>query len=131
VANLDLVRSILPAWEKGDWSSAEWADPEIEYEIADGPSPGRWTGFAGMAEGTREAISVWENFRIEVDEYREVDDEHVLVLYRFGGHGKTSGLDLGRMQAKGAYLFRVRSGKVTRFVIYWDREHAFADLAST
>ena len=126
--NLDLVRSIYAAWEQGDWSSAEWADPEIESVYADGPSPGRWTGLAGMAQGTREAISVWENFRIEVDDDRELDDERVLVLYRFGGRGKASGLDLERMQAKGAYLFQLSAGKVVRLVTYWDRDRAFADL---
>ena len=34
----------------------------------------------------------------------------------------------GQMQAKGASLFHIRDGKVTRIVTYWDREHAFADL---
>jgi ketosteroid isomerase-like protein len=30
--------------------------------------------------------------------------------------------------ANGAALFHIRGGKVTRLVLYWDRERAFAGL---
>jgi ketosteroid isomerase-like protein len=127
-ANVHLVRSIFAVWERGDYRSAEWADPEIEYVIADGPAPGSWSGLEGMAEGFREWLSAWEDFRGDVEGYRELDGERVLVLIRFSGRGKRSGLDLGPMRSKGANLFHIRGGKVTRFVAYWDRERALADL---
>src|SRR2546425_5696181 len=84
-ANLDLVRSIYADTARGDFSSTEWADPEIEYVFADGPEPASWTGLAGMAEGWREWASAWEEWRDEVDEYRELDDERVLVLVHHTG----------------------------------------------
>ena len=128
-ANLDLVRSVVAAWEEGDYSKTDWADPEIAWAIADGPAPGSWTGLAGMAEGWRSFLSAWEDFHGEgVEEYRELDHERVLVFHSWSGRGKTSGLDLGQMRAKAATLFTVRNGKVSRLVIYFDRERAVADL---
>jgi len=127
-ANLDLVQSIHAAWERGDFSSAEWAHPDIEYENVGGPSPGSWTGRAGMAEGMRDFLSAWKDFRVNVDQYRELDGERVLALTSYSARGKKSGLELGQMWTKAALLFHVRGGKVTRIVSYWDRENALADL---
>jgi ketosteroid isomerase-like protein len=124
--NLDLVRSIFAAWERGDFSATEWADLELEYTIADGPQPGTWIGL--MPEGFRDWTSAWEGYRIEAEEYRELDAERVLVLTRNSGRGKTSGIDLTQLQAHGAMMLHIRHGKVTRLVAYLDRERAFADL---
>jgi ketosteroid isomerase-like protein len=126
--NVDLVRSIFAAWERGDYSSAEWAHPKIEYVVADGPTPGSWTGLDGMAEAMRDWLSAWEEFRVEGDEYRELDGERVLVRVHRRGRGRMSGLELGQMQTKGAMQFYVHGGKVTRLVVYQDRERALADL---
>jgi ketosteroid isomerase-like protein len=126
--NVELVRSIYADWERGDFKSAEWAHPEIEFVMVDGPTPGSWTGVAGMAEGFRGFLSTWEEFRTEPHEYRQLDDERVLTLGSWSGRGKTSGLELGQMRVEGTGLFQVRDGKVTRFVFYFDRGRALADL---
>ena len=52
----------------------------------------------------------------------------MLVFFRPTGRGKTSGLDLAQMHSAGAGLFHVRDGKVTKFVVYLDRDRALADL---
>jgi ketosteroid isomerase-like protein len=127
-ANVELVRSICEARERGDYSSADWAHPEIEYVMADGPMPGTWSGLVELANGIRDFLSAWDNFRAEVDDYRELDHERVLVLLRFSGRGKTSGLELAATQQKGANVFHLYDGKVTRVVHYFDRERALSDL---
>jgi ketosteroid isomerase-like protein len=126
--NLDLVRSIYAGWERGDFSATDWVDPEIEFVFADGPEPGRWGGLAGMRQGLRTNMSAWEDMRVEADEYREVDDEHVLVLEHFTGRGRTSGLDLAEMGSSAAAVFSLRDGAVTRLVTYFDRRGALAEL---
>jgi ketosteroid isomerase-like protein len=128
-ANLDLVRSIWADWERADWSSTEWADPEIEFVFAgEGPESGVWTGVAGIAAGWRRWISEWEELRVAAYEYHELDDERILVFNTFTGRGKTSGLELGQIRAKGASLFHICDGKVTKLVLYGDLKSAFADL---
>jgi ketosteroid isomerase-like protein len=127
-ANLDLVRSIYSDWERGDYGSVEWADPEIEYVRADGPEPGTWSGLAGMAEAVRAYAGAWDEVRLLMDECRALDGERVLVLYHFVGRGKASGLDLGQVGTKAAHVFHIRDGKVVKLVIYFERERALADL---
>jgi ketosteroid isomerase-like protein len=129
-ANLDLVRSIYAAWERGDFfSSGEWADPEIEFVQADGPEPNRATGLAEMAVAWRRRISGFADVRVEAEEYRELDDTHVLVLVRDRGVGNTSGIDLTQIGGeRSAALFSLRDGKVTKLVVYFDCDRALADL---
>ena len=126
--NLDLVRSIFADWERGDFSSTDWADPAIEWVAADGPVTGTRTGMAGLAEGARDVLGAWEDSRVEPEDYRELDSERILVFVHYGGRGKTSGLELEPLQTAGAWLVEVHDGKVTKLVRYWDRDGALADL---
>jgi ketosteroid isomerase-like protein len=126
--NLDLVRSIYTDWERGDFSRADWADPEIEYVWPDGLAPGSSTGLVGMAEAMHELLSGLEDCRTEAVEYRELDSERVLVFSRASGRGKASGFDISHMRAEATDVFHIRDGKVTKLVTYADRDHALADL---
>ena len=127
-ANLDLARSIVAAWERGDFSSTEWADPGIEFVYADGPSPGSFRGVANMSKSWREFLGNWRDVHAEAEEFLELDDERVLVLFRQHGRGRTSGLEVAETGPRAANLFHVRDGKVTRAVLYLDRDRALADL---
>src|SRR5207244_4285412 len=123
-ANLDLVRSPYAAWERGDFGSARWADPEIEYVIVDGPDAGHWTRLDGMAAGFRAGVGVLQDARIKLDEYRELDAERVLALVKYVGRGKASGLQFGDGWGKGAAILHIVDGQVRKIVNYWDRAHA-------
>jgi ketosteroid isomerase-like protein len=127
-ANVELVRSIYADWDRGDFSHVGWAHPEIEYLSPDGPLPATMNWLAEIAEGWHEFVSAWAGFRTKAEEYREIDDEHILALHRFSARGKASGVPLGQTGARGACLLQVRSGEVIRLVLYWDRDRAFADL---
>jgi ketosteroid isomerase-like protein len=129
--NVELVRSIYASWERGDYSSVEWAHPEIDYMILLGGAfpPVSVRGRDSMREAARGVIEVWEEQRIEADEYRALDGERVLVLDHASGRGKRSGLERAQLgSANGAHLFHLRDGKVTRLIAYGDRERALADL---
>jgi ketosteroid isomerase-like protein len=124
-ANLDLVRSIYSDWERGDFGSADWADPGIDFVTIGGPVPSRYHGIAGMAQGMRDFLKAWEDYRIEAEDYRELDDERILVLTRDSARGRRSGVETVHTRA---HVLHVREGRVTRVTSYWERDDALTDL---
>ena len=129
-ANLELVQLIFSRWERGGdyFGSAEWAHPDIEFVLADGPDPGKWTGIPAMAQAWRARMDAWKDFGVEVEGYQELDAERVLVLSHVRAHGRTSGVALAETETRGASVLHVREGKVTRLVLYFSAERALADL---
>ena len=123
--NLDLVQSIYAAWECGDFSSADWADAEIEFAFADSPEPGRWTGREQMSKRYGDWLRGWKDFCAAPDEYFVVDDHRILVFVINSGYGRTSGVEFEQRSV--ANFFEIRGGKVTKLVLYWDRDRALAD----
>ena len=81
-SNLDLAPRIFADWERGDFSSVEWAHPEIALVIAEGFEPGSWTGVSAWMEWRDDYLSAWEDFSLKAEQYRELDDERVLGSIR-------------------------------------------------
>jgi hypothetical protein len=126
--NLDRVRSIFADWERGDFGSMEWADPDIDFVFADGPEPGSHVGRAAMEELFGRWLNSFADFRLLSDRVIEVDEQRVLALTHVGGQGKTSGLNLALAGSAFAHLFELRRGNVVRLVVYFDRDRALTDL---
>ena len=124
--SIDVVRSIYAGWERGDFSSIEWADPEIEFAFADGPEPGRWKGLDAMSRHYAEWLRGWKDFAAAPERFIAVDAERVLVLVHNTARGRSSGVELDARSV--ANLFEVRNGKVTSLTQYMDRGRALADL---
>jgi ketosteroid isomerase-like protein len=123
--NLELVRSIYADWERGDFSSTQWADPKFELVIAENLDGDVLTGLDSAARGWREWLSVWEGYRAHAHEYRALDNERVLVLGQMSGRGRISGAS---SETETVNVFHVRNGKIVRLALYRNRPRAFADL---
>jgi ketosteroid isomerase-like protein len=127
-SNLELVKSIYADWERGDWSSTSWADPDIEFVMIGGLMDGRWAGIAEMGRAWGMMVNAWKGLTANPDEFRELDDGRVVVFLTNRGRGRTSGIDISEIATKSANVFEIRGGKVTNLTLYWDRDRAIADI---
>lgn len=122
-----VVGSIYEEWERGDFSSRDWATDDFELVLADGPQPGTFRG-ADVGRAWGEMIRMWEDFRAIPEEIRDLGDGRVLVFTNNTGRSKGSGLELGDMTTRGANVITVRGDKIAKLVAYFDRDQAVADL---
>ncbi len=121
--SLELVRQIHASWERGDYSDSSWAAEDIEYQTPSLP-PTRVRGRAAMSKAWGEWLSGWRDFRVRAQEFR-VHGDKVLVVMRFEGEGRASGLPVREQLTN---VFTIRDGRVRRLATYEDPARAFAEL---
>ena len=86
--NLELACSIIASGERGDMMPDEWsqnAHPEIDLVVVDGPEPSSHAGPADAGPSVEAFLDLWDDYRVEAEEYGELDDKRVLVLTRQSG----------------------------------------------
>ena len=121
-ANVELVKGIFAAWARGDFSSTEWADPEIEFTIP-GPDLDVHRGVEAMGRAWGEWLHAFDEFRVVGEEFLDGGDR-VVVRQFFRGQGKGSGIPVDEIP--GGAVVTVRNGKVTRFEGHTTFEGALA-----
>jgi ketosteroid isomerase-like protein len=121
-ANVELVRSIFSHWECGDFSSVDWADPDVEFTIP-GPDSHVHHGVESMARAWAEWLDAFDEFSVVGESFHDAGDK-VVVGQIFRGKGKGSGVPIDEMP--GATVLTLRDGKVIRFEGYTTLEAALA-----
>ena len=77
-----------------------------------------------MAAAALGWVGAFDGYRAEAEHLREAHPGCVLALVR--GYGRPRGT--ATAEDRGAGVFEIRAGKVTRLALYTDRDHALADL---
>jgi ketosteroid isomerase-like protein len=121
-ANVEVVKAIFRDWERGDFTSVDWADPEIEFTI---PGPDRHVhrGIESMARAWADWLGVFDDLSIVGAAFYDADDK-VVVEQIFRGTGKGSGIPIDEI--RGATVVTLRDGKVIRFEGHVTLEEALA-----
>jgi ketosteroid isomerase-like protein len=119
-ANLEVVKQIFRDWARGDFSSADWADPQIEFRIP-GPDSHVHHGVESMGRAWAEWLDAFDAFSVFAESFRDAGDK-VVVEQIFRGKGKGSGVPIDEMP--GAAVLTLRDGKVIRFEGYTTLEAA-------
>jgi len=132
--NVELVEGIYREFGH-DWTmaatSAELeglADPKIEVDLSRRQlNPAVYQGYEGLRRSGREVREVWEDWRIVPERFVDAGDR-VLVVERYGGRGRESGLQL---EERGAAIWTLRNGRVLRLEVGIPIDEAFASLGLT
>jgi ketosteroid isomerase-like protein len=127
VDNLELVRAGFAAFMRRDRTWPEkYCTPDIEWrpamgmllsqEIYRGPDEVEHVVFD-------EIPSVLNDFRSEVLELIEIDDDRVLAIVNFKGSAASSGMEIEQVFGQ---IYTLRDGKVAAMHSYSNKEQALA-----
>jgi ketosteroid isomerase-like protein len=121
--NVEVVRSIMEAWNRGDYSAAiERVAPEIRAECAlGGDFDGTFEGIARVQEWLARFWGAFQDFHSDVDEYIPAGDDVVISVHHYG-RGKTSGAEV---EMRNWQVVTVREGKAMLYRVFRTREEAF------
>jgi ketosteroid isomerase-like protein len=121
--NVEIVRRVIDAWNRHQQERAiRYIDPEVVFDATRRRvNPKTYNGMDGMRAMLADTDEVWEEFRMEPDEFVDAGD-WIVAIGRWVGKGKGSGIDV---QQPVADVFRLHDGRIVRLELgYADRGKA-------
>lgn len=104
-SNVDTVRRLYAAWERGDFSDVDCFDPALEFGIDFGPDRITARGVDGLRRVWREQLRLWESWSTGPIEEVFEQGEHVVVRHSLRGQSR-HGLSVDSDDAGAAFRFR-------------------------
>jgi ketosteroid isomerase-like protein len=118
--NVEVIRSIYDDWLAGA-TALDKFDPGIAMIESDTiPGAPSAHGIDAVRHYMDSFADYWAEVRIEPEEFIDAG-ERVVVMARFVGRGKKSGVEVARTWA---YVWTVRAGRALRMEAYADRAEA-------
>jgi ketosteroid isomerase-like protein len=119
--NVETVRRVIDAFNRSDPEAVfEDLAPNYEHDLSRAVGP--WRGVYGVDQLPKlfaDLAELWESNRYEAEEFIEAGEQ---VVTPFTNHLR--GRDGIEVQARGAFLWTIRDGRLTRLCFYQGRNEA-------
>ena len=121
------LREVYRHWSAGDWTPAfgfyaremEWGwsaeFPDIAGVYADTETPN---------SRLQTWLEPWESWYCSAEDYVHVGEDTIVVLTRYQGRGKASGMWI---DTEGAHVWKFRDGEAVRLEVFADRARALCE----
>jgi uncharacterized protein len=120
--NVDVIRRVLVAGSAGDFPELlALHDPDWLGVIPEEyPGAGTYRGLDGVRAFVEEWLEVWDEFRVEPEEFIDAGDT-VVVVVRYWGRGRGSGVEV---RDRWVYVYELRDARIVCWRLYTDRAEA-------
>jgi ketosteroid isomerase-like protein len=122
-ANVEIVQRVIDAFNRRDVDAIfACVNPDVEWFPAMSVTfGGGIRGREGIESYIREVSDTWEEYRVVVQDLRDLADDRVLVLSRVEGRGAGSG---GLVDAEMGQVYDFREGRIAQVRTYLDHGEA-------
>ena len=121
--NVDLARRSFEAIQRGDFALAQslLAPDAVIVQPPEVPDAKSYEGPDAIRQGWEDWPRQWEDFRIELVEVIDVDDDTLVSVTRQQGRGRDSGIE---MSFEVYFVTRGRDGLIAIMEMFFSRDQA-------